>query len=61
VERAMFRTGQVWNDVSGKPIEAHLGGAFADNGVYYWCGMNWDGPTIPPYAIPNQSFSLSNG
>jgi hypothetical protein len=34
----MFRPGEIWNDTSGKPIQAHGGGILHENGVYYWYG-----------------------
>lgn len=54
---SMIQNGQTWNDTSGKPIESHLGGVLYDHGVYYWYGMNWAGPTIPPDTLPQQSYS----
>lgn len=56
-KKQMIKPGQIWKDADGKPIESHLGGVLFDEGVYYWYGMNWDGPTLPPDTIPNQSFS----
>jgi len=53
----MITPGLIWNDSDGKPIESHLGGMLFEDGVYYWYGMNWDGPTIPPNTIPQQSYS----
>ncbi|GDY13756.1 glycosyl hydrolase family 43 [Planctomycetota bacterium] len=53
----MFKPGKIWNDQDGKPIESHLGGVLFDNGVYYWYGMNFDGPTIPPKTIPKQAYA----
>ena len=42
-----IKPGQTWNDTKGKPIESHMGGVLFDQGVYYWYGTNFDGPTIP--------------
>jgi beta-xylosidase len=44
-------------DTNGRPIEAHTGGVLFEDGVYYWYGMNWDGPTILPNSLPRQAFS----
>jgi beta-galactosidase len=43
----MIRPGEIWNDASGKPIQAHGGGILADDGVYYWYGENKDAPNAP--------------
>ena len=32
--------GQTWLDTDGKPIQAHGGSVFFENGVYYWYGEN---------------------
>jgi hypothetical protein len=40
-----FKPGEVWLDTDGKPIQAHGGGIFYENGVYYWYGENKDGDT----------------
>ena len=32
--------GQTWLDTEGKPIQAHGGSVFFENGVYYWYGEN---------------------
>lgn len=53
----MIRPGQTWLDSDGKPIESHIGGVLFEDGVYYWYGVNWDGPTIPPNTISKQGFS----
>ncbi|MCE0524162.1 MAG: family 43 glycosylhydrolase [Methylacidiphilales bacterium] len=53
----MIKPGQIWNDTSGKPIQSHSGGVLFDEGVYYWYGVNWDGPTIPPGTLPDQAFT----
>jgi len=42
---ASFRPGQIWNDTSGKPINAHGGGILFNNGVYYWYGEFKEGRT----------------
>jgi len=33
-----FSPARIWNDTDGKPIEAHGGGMFYENGTYYWFG-----------------------
>ena len=40
-----FKPGQIWLDTDGNPIQAHGGGIFFENGVYYWYGENKDGDT----------------
>ena len=35
-----FRPGEEWLDTNGKPIQAHGGSVFFENGVYYWYGEN---------------------
>ncbi|GAB4461433.1 MAG: glycoside hydrolase family 43 protein [Armatimonadaceae bacterium] len=42
-----IRPGEVWNDTSGTPIQAHGGGILFDNGTYYWYGENKDAPNSP--------------
>ena len=42
---ASFRPGQIWNDTSGKPINAHGGGVLFIDGVYYWYGEFKEGRT----------------
>ena len=37
-----IRPGQLWLDTDGKPIEAHGGSIFYEDGVYYWYGENKD-------------------
>jgi beta-xylosidase len=53
----MIKPGQTWNDANGEPIQSHCGGVLYDEGVYYWYGHNWDGPTIPPNTLPQQAYS----
>jgi hypothetical protein len=53
----MIKPGEVWLDNRGKPIESHVGGVLYDNGAYYWYGMNWDGPTLPPDTLPRQAYT----
>lgn len=43
----MIRPGEIWNDTSGKPIQAHGGGILVDGDVYYWYGENKDAPNVP--------------
>lgn len=33
-----IKPGQLWLDTDGKPIEAHGGSIFYENGLYYWYG-----------------------
>lgn len=33
-----FYPGQLWKDTDGKPINAHGGGIFYEEGIYYWYG-----------------------
>ena len=33
-----FRPGQLWLDTHGKPIQAHGGSMYYENGIYYWYG-----------------------
>lgn len=35
-----FYPGKIWLDTNGKPIQAHGGSVFFENGVYYWYGEN---------------------
>lgn len=39
MENAIY-PGQQWNDTEGKPIQAHGGSVYFENGVYYWYGEN---------------------
>jgi beta-xylosidase len=34
----MFKPGEIWNDTSGQPINAHGGGILFHDDVYYWFG-----------------------
>lgn len=43
-----FVPGEVWNDTSGKPINAHGGGILFHDGVYYWYGELKEGRTYLP-------------
>ncbi len=40
-----FKPGQIWLDNDGNLIQAHGGGIFYEDGVYYWFGENKDGDT----------------
>lgn len=40
-----FTPGEIWNDVEGKPINAHGGGILYDKGTYYWFGEIKSGKT----------------
>ena len=37
-EKTTINSGKVWYDTNGKRINAHSGGIFFHNGVYYWYG-----------------------
>ena len=43
-----IRPGEIWNDVSGKPINAHGGGVLFHQGTYYWYGEVKEGRTYAP-------------
>ena len=43
-----IRPGEIWNDTSGKPINAHGGGVLFHQGVYYWYGEVKEGRTYVP-------------
>ena len=43
-----FRPGALWLDEGGKPINAHGGGMFYHEGVYYWYGEHKEGKTWTP-------------
>lgn len=56
--RTTFTPGQVWADSDGNAIQSHLGGIMYEKGTYYWYGMNFDGPTLPPDTVSSsQPFS----
>jgi hypothetical protein len=50
-----IKPGLAWLDQAGKPIQSHCGGLLFENGVYYWYGMNFAGPRIPPHTLPLQN------
>lgn len=33
-----FKPGELWTDTAGEPINAHGGGIYVENGIYYWFG-----------------------
>lgn len=35
-----IRLGKIWRDTNGKPIQAHAGQIFFEDGFYYWYGEN---------------------
>lgn len=35
-----IQSGKIWYDTDGKPIQAHGGSMFVENGIYYWYGEN---------------------
>ena len=43
-----FAPGEIWPDVSGKPIDAHGGGILYHRGKYYWYGEFKEGRTWAP-------------
>ncbi len=51
-----IKPGKEWKDIKGDPIQAHMGCVLYDNGTYYWYGMRWTGPTLPPNTLSNQNF-----
>ena len=48
VAASTIRPGDVWNDSTGKPINAHSGGILFHEGVYYWYGEIKEGRTYAP-------------
>lgn len=40
-----IRPGEVWNDTTGAPINAHGGGILFHEGAYYWYGELKEGRT----------------
>ncbi len=38
--RNSIKSGELWLDTEGKPIQAHGGSMFYESGVYYWYGEN---------------------
>ncbi len=48
-----FKPGQIWNDVDGKPINAHGAGVLLHNGTYYMFGEIKKGDT---WLVPGQSW-----
>jgi len=43
-----IKSGQVWLDTDGNPINAHGGGVLYHNGTYYWYGEIKEGKTFLP-------------
>lgn len=39
MEKAIY-PGQLWKDTDGKPIQAHGGSVYFEDGIYYWYGEN---------------------
>jgi hypothetical protein len=52
-----FAPGRAWPDAAGNPVQSHSGGLLFENGVYYWYGMDYRGPRIPPGTLPHQGFA----
>ena len=42
-----FRSGEIWRDTAGAPIDAHGGGFLLDGGTYYWYGSARNGLDPP--------------
>ncbi len=42
-----FRSGEIWRDTAGAPIDAHGGGFLLDSGKYYWYGSARNGLDPP--------------
>jgi hypothetical protein len=55
--QSSFASGQVWLDEAGKPIQSHAGGLLFDHETYYWYGMDFRSPRIPPGTLPRQGFA----
>ena len=47
-EMKEIRSGEVWPDSEGKPVNAHGGGVLAHEGTYYWYGEIKQGKTYLP-------------
>jgi catechol 2,3-dioxygenase-like lactoylglutathione lyase family enzyme len=45
-----FKSGEIWYDTGGHPINAHGGGMLFHEGAYYWYGENKEGRTWLPKA-----------
>lgn len=43
-----IRSGEVWPDTEGKPVNAHGGGVLVHEGTYYWYGEIKEGKTYLP-------------
>lgn len=56
-QQSSFAPGQLWLDDAGKPIQSHSGGVLFENGMYYWYGMDYAGPRLPPNTLPGQTFA----
>lgn len=50
----MFRPGEIWLDTDGRPIQAHGGSVFFEQGTYYWFGENKDADTISDEVVEFQ-------
>jgi len=53
VKDKIFTPGEIWNDTSGNPINAHGGGILFHQGRYYWFGEIKKGKT---WLVPGQSW-----
>ena len=47
-EAPAIRSGEVWNDSAGRPVNAHGGGMLVHEGTYYWYGEIKEGKTYLP-------------
>lgn len=47
-EAPAIRSGEVWNDTDGRPVNAHGGGILVHGGTYYWYGEIKQGKTYLP-------------
>lgn len=47
-EAPAIRSGEVWNDTDGRPVNAHGGGMLVHEGAYYWYGEIKQGKTYLP-------------
>lgn len=61
-KQTVFKPGEVWNDVSGNPINAHGGGILYYNNTYYWFGEIKKGTTYRvPYVTSWEDYRVPAG